>query len=467
MKNFLIKTALTILIGSFLTGCANDQAVFQELPELTNKTIDDNLAYHIYLEPNGDPLLLQKALNQAIELERQVIIKLLPGTYVIQPTEISNFKGSIVGSGPDKTILKSVTGLDCQYMANNDIWPTLLKFRFGDVTIKDLSFDIDQTPCELWTAWLGSEPEDKYLGAVVMVTGYTYSPDILGEKEHAKSYFENVWFKGIVDEDGKPSIDNCIMLGAEIPNTVDLVKNMDGGKHVIKNCKFETADAGIQVHYTDHTLVDMSNNFFRNILYYPGFFFDCSGSKFEFNYNTIKQTKRSAIYCNQYFLADLLEAGFQELSHFNIRNNHIEHAEYSPTIFVNDPRMSQTGEPSLKLILDNNHLNLNSVYTGFLGYGLKNAVVKNNHFNGSGTAAVAIDYGAKDGVYVNNDFSEFTAWYAHVYLGESTENNKIIGINEDNVVDFGTHNKIIGGKVTKDKLPKIPLPAAKKAQGTR
>ena len=77
---------------------------------------------------------------------------------------------------------------------------------------------------------------------------------------------------------------------------------------------------------------------------------------------------------------------------------------------------------------------------------------------------VSVDGDAISGIYaknvdlIGNNFFSADYTQADVYLGPYTQNCKVVGVTEDNVIDEGLNNKVIGVKAKKHGQHSTSLP---------
>ncbi|MEE9219449.1 MAG: hypothetical protein V3U98_10335, partial [Acidobacteriota bacterium] len=130
------------------------------------------VAETITVSPNGvdDTVEIQAAFDACVASGPDCTVQLAAGTFKTSLIEVEGFDGFFKGAGKGWTIVTNVPRLPCQGLIQNGSWPSLFKFRGGNINVSDLSFHITgQKPCATWSRpqW-GSRV---YLGAIVHITG--------------------------------------------------------------------------------------------------------------------------------------------------------------------------------------------------------------------------------------------------------------------------------------------------------
>ena len=106
--------------------------------------------------PNGvdDTANIQAALNACVAFGKNCTVQLAPGTYYTRQLVAYNFHGTFKGLGMDTTTIEAltlpvnfffdVTNI-CQPNTTTCLWPTLMVFVEGDISISDLSVHMTAT----------------------------------------------------------------------------------------------------------------------------------------------------------------------------------------------------------------------------------------------------------------------------------------------------------------------------------
>ena len=112
--------------------------------------------------PNGvdDTANIQGALNKCVVYGKGCTVQLQAGTYLTQQVVVYNFQGSFKGMGIDSTTIEALPNLpvtnllvtSCQPNLTDCIWPGLFEFVDGNISVSDLSIEINAVPATLpWT----------------------------------------------------------------------------------------------------------------------------------------------------------------------------------------------------------------------------------------------------------------------------------------------------------------------------
>jgi hypothetical protein len=114
--------------------------------------------------PNGtdDTASIQAALNACVAHGPGCTVELQAGKYLASQLVAYNFRGSFKGMGQDKTIIQALPALpvtlsdpvlsgECAPNTTDCLWPDLIIFVDGDITVSDLTVDVPSVPAtQLW-----------------------------------------------------------------------------------------------------------------------------------------------------------------------------------------------------------------------------------------------------------------------------------------------------------------------------
>jgi hypothetical protein len=105
------------------------------------------------------------------------------------------------------------------------------------------------------------------------------------------------------------------------------------------------------------------------------------------------------------------------------------------------------------LITDPTYFEIRKSAVGIEALNVKDAIITNNLFKGTGTTGIYIDGYDDSESYsevvklISNDFHAADYSDETVYLGPYSKDCKVVGVREDDVVDEGVNNSVIGAGI--------------------
>lgn len=205
------------------------------------------------------------------------VVQLQKGTYFIGFTQIRDFVGTIKGCGKGQTIVKPVADLPCHEEALLTGCVSLLTFIGGDVTLKDMSFKIDDVcPCSqpYVSTYLS---RDLYI-LIKFIDRFhnLYDP----ENRYIKATVENIDFEGGIDGQGEEAgpyaiynVCATIWFGHDYSFTMAPDETRSCGDMTVSNCTFRKVWCAIDIAGVGGGKLVTKNNKFLNIGS-PLFYFD-------------------------------------------------------------------------------------------------------------------------------------------------------------------------------------------------
>ena len=171
--------------------------------------------------PSGgdDTQALQSALDRCVASGRKCTVQLGAGTYMTRQLVAYNFRGTFAGAGQNSTFVEPFGTLSvCQANlcgwkppdTTTNLWPDLVIFVNGDVTVSDMSFRLTTTPAT--TGW--------YLRTRLRY-GLVSAIRVLGSQPTAAS-IRRVGITGASDPQfgwygGLYNVLNCVIVASELP----------------------------------------------------------------------------------------------------------------------------------------------------------------------------------------------------------------------------------------------------------
>jgi hypothetical protein len=409
-----------------------------------------------YVSPTGtdDTANIQCALDEATAAGPGSAVQLMAGTFHTSIIEVVGFDGFLKGVGKDATVITSLPNLPCAAEIPKNSFPSLFKFREGNIRISDLSFNITEfEPCDLWVIpTQGLLRHD--LGAIVNVTGppRDESDCPIPSAGFASSSIERVGFTGSTGTlFGRDNVDNGLAI---FPDGIAIAcltsPALLVGTHTVSNSSFTNlfSGAGGQLLANGSFTVGGSpnkRNTFDGVRFSIGAA-DISDSVVEISFNDIKNTINFGVYIVQG------ERILPSPSEFLISHNTIHAILFADGVSLEDYGPLFGGGKTLEAVISNNKIFLDdTLYGGILGlFGAQDVVVTNNKITGNGLAGIymGVFYSFDEvggWMLQGNNVDNVSAFVAPIWLGFTSSNSTVVGSDaETNVLDEGTNNILVG-----------------------
>jgi hypothetical protein len=477
MKTLFLSLISLMMLLFF--SCAKEDGLLSDSSsqaDLLKSSHHDGKVFKVTPSGVDDTQALLDAFEDAKASGPGSVVQLVKGTYTIGMIEVRDFDGFFRGAGKGKTILSNLCCLPCEAAWEANVMPALLKFVNGNIIMSDMTIHLnDGEPCTR-----GPLNESMYGDLACILVLADYSATYFPVQRQIKGEVNNVDFIA-GDDDGygtyktESNAGMAIYCGSDLmwfePGTMPL----STGEITVRNCYFDNDlcgpdfwafDENSIIHVENNTMsgglqqvfmgslmgseVTVINNKFLN-----GMFVDLYIDGSDFGYYTGRLPARSG--------------------HLTIKGNMFHSPQGVVSMYITDKfRINDPASPpQLYNVFDNTFSTQDGELSTYLPWGtfgvvegvmaiqaldLKNAAIWNNKFLGTGTAGIYID-GLEDEFTGNYNYAEnfsvtgnlFNAKYetASVYLGPLTKNCNVVVMKNDEVMDDGTDNSIIGVKAHK------------------
>lgn len=444
MKRISILLLILFTCLTAATAWAGSHIVYVPPPNLTDDTTN-----------------IQAALDTCVAYGKHCTVQLAAGTYLTRQLVAYNFQGTFKGMGKSITVIEALPYLPvtfdnshwCLPNTTTCLWPTLMIFVNGDISISDLSIHITATN---GTATV-PQPDG---GNTYIETGIR----IMGR------YTTNVHIDR-VEEEGRP--DNTSPFGYNVTNGIgymgELISSPDpfdsrcgaagglyfmSGTYTVRNSSFKSMTVGVGqdgcVRSSQITIggSPFTGNTFED--HWAGIDLESAeNSSFEVSYNT------SSAIGNSMWVIPWIESIFlpSKPSRYLIHDNtFITTGTFS---FIGDVAgillYSDTPDnPWIDAVVWNNSIQLQeSPSDGIDAVNTKGTVILNNTVTGSGWDAVGL-YGSTSSTLMLNNVSGFTpdsstGSTAQIYLDSGTNRDLVVcAEHSDTVLNQGTNNIVFG-----------------------
>ncbi len=445
-----------------LFACTQEEVqVGQPDDELSKAGKSHGPVFKVYPTGVDDTENLVKAFSDAKAAGPGAVVQLAEGQYTIGMIEVHDFDGFFHGAGKGETIISNAPDLPCNEYWAVDNCPFLMQFVGGNVTVSDMTFQInDGVPClnpdeNPWRDYFGD-----LMVTVLILADFTQT--YIPSNRYIKGIVNNVDFIGGDIEDGfnpgglNTNTNMTIYVGnpAMIGTGNEPLSN---GEVSITNCGFEQVQIGPDfAGFGENAVIKMENNVMNGTQY--GMFMFCNlGSKITVRNNTFIDGIFFDLWIDDNDYGFYPNAVLNKRTEWNISGNKFQAAPGSISIWLSDYRRTvhpDEGYPQLFDIKSNTFITQDGGI-GIMGLNNRDAKIWNNTFMGSGFDGIHLDGDAPSETFaqynkiLNNNFSQSNYSGANVYLGELTSNNMVVGVANDKVTDLGVDNKIIGVKANK------------------
>jgi len=408
--------------------------------------------------PNGvdDTANIQAALDACAAYGKNCTVQLAAGTYFIKQLVEYNFQGTFKGKGKDTTIIQALPYLPvtldflqpCQPNSTTCLWPTLMIFVDGNISISDLSVHMYASEGTATAPW-------PRFGSTYIDTGIR----LMGQYSTTNVHIDRVGMEGSPDSTSGFgfNVNNGIMYTGELSgssaNPLDSPCGAAGGfyfvsgSYTVRNSSFKSMGDGVSqdgcVRSTRVTIggSPSTGNTFEN--HNTGIDLESAEhSAFDVSYNESSgmYAGMSVVPWNPVFVPS-------SPSRYLIHDNKfIGTAQYGDGMYLLDDPTN----PWIQAAVWNNTIELqNTLMEGIGVYNTKGTAVWNNNvtssdgYDGIGLWSTSLD------TVINNNVSGFTVdrtyGLAQIYLDPSTTYDLIVcAERSDTVLNQGTNNIIIG-----------------------
>lgn len=416
-----------------------------------------------FVSPTGtdDTANIQCAFDEAVTAGAGNTVHLMAGTFYTSIITVVGFDGFFKGVGKDATVITSLPHLPCADAVARLSFPSLFKFREGNIRVSDLSFNITEfAPCDLWT--VPGQPVRDDLGTIVNIAGPRVeepncTDPIMG---FVSSSFERVGFTGSIGTFRGKNVNKGLWVvpDGRSQSCVSSLRLLVG-THAVSNSSFTNLYGGAQA-------INLANGSFtvggspnkRNTFDHVNLAiiaFDTSDSVVEISFNDIKNATNFGVYVLQGARTIRFGHPLPSPSEFLISHNTIHAIVFADGVGLEDYGPLFGGGKTLEAVVSNNKIILdNTLFGGIVGIFAQDAVVSNNKITGTGGAGI---YGGVFGDTVAgwmiegnnvenvNATSPLFPISANILLGPGTSNCTVVGgSSKTNVLDQGTNNILVG-----------------------
>jgi len=418
----------------------------------------------VYVPPpkgTDDTANIQKALDACVAYGKNCTVHLAAGTYLTRQLVAYNFHGTFKGMGKELTVIQALPYLPvtidftqpCQPNTSTCLWPTLMIFVDGNITISDLSVHMIATDGTATAPWAG--------GATYIETGIR----LMGQYSTTNALIDRFEMEGRPDSTGSLgyNVTNGILYTGELTassaNPLDLPCGAPGGfyfasgSYTVRNSSFKlmvdgvSQDGCVRSSHVEIGGSPATGNSFENLL--VGMDLESAeNSDFEISYNVVSGIG------NSMWVIPWIESVFlpSKPSRYIIHDN--KFITTGTSSFLGDLAgvvlSSDTPDDSwIDAVIWNNTIQLQQALSdGIDAFGTKGTIIFNNSIAGTGFDAVGL-YGSTYSTVIGNNLSKFvpdpSQGIAQIYLDPGASHDLVVcGERSDNVLDQGTSNTVIG-----------------------
>jgi hypothetical protein len=396
-----------------------------------------NLVIKVYPNNTDDTQNLIDAFAQAKASGKNVVVKLMPGTFNIGLLEVTEFYGTLTGSGKGKTIITNLPDLPTplERMQQN-LKEALITFIRGDVVVSDLSVELSELD---WVV----DPENYQEMLILLFSDY-WASDIPAIR-HIKVNLNNIEIIGLDRPD--VSFHGIVFQPANAPY-LELPVPRSNIDATVTNCEFSKLNEGFFVWGCKSGSFIFSSNIFNK----------AANAVHENIGVTVKIMKNIFIKTGMdlnTWEQGILEYTPSKVGTYEIRDN-IFNIDIGRGAFGlwDNWRYDHPDNPDwMRMIWDNNTFNIlgDESWVGKM-YGLKNAIFSNNKIVGDAQDGHLGVYGSwcengcpmwSEGCqFLNNLFLQKNF---HIELSQKTMNCLIKGnLKNVTIEDYGFNNKVVG-----------------------
>ena len=402
------------------------------------------------------------------------VIRLLEGVYYVGYMEISDFNGSLIGAGKEKTILYPKTPLDVKFQFDRNVMPCWWRMIGGNILISNLTFNTTvPEPIQNYN-------EDLYMGkdlfAMIIFNDYNVNSPV--DDSYQKVLVKDVNFIGGYDDayaapgsfqfgTAHNTIEG-IWVGLDYGLPLESVRyTLTKGEYKVENCYFEHILDGVEgFGMGEKASMLVSSCRFYNC-WMQAYFTANFNSRVSLTNNVFSGSTASDIFIEDVDWGVLIGYAVVEplkRCQYTLTGNTFNVAPSTSSIILWDTWIAQNHDDILPMQLKvyGNIFNLTEGSTGITAINSQDAIINNNRFKGTCLTGIMVDgipadrFGtplqnpdkayADNALLLGNNFSGLEAIEADIVLGERSKNCTVIGSVKDDVINNGTNNKIIGMK---------------------
>jgi len=419
------------------------------------------LSHRLRPPPKGtdETANIQAALDACVAYGEDCTVQLAAGTYRTSQLVTYNFQGSFKGMGQTKTTIQALPNLlvtlsdaltqgECKPDTKVCLWPSLIIFVDGNITVSDLTIDEPNVPAT--QPWYGAGLEYTCLNDGIRFMG----------RNRTNASVQRVTVKGApytsaTSCSGDPSIpdfnlcDATIFAGEFPKSQTPFDYYFISGTFSVSNSFFRNVQVGVGA---DGFLRDsritiggspLAGNIFKNVDFGP-LLLSAQNSVEEISFNTSSGN-----------VVPVMIAPWQDVfvpskpSLFSVHDNSLTSSGSAYSIYLQDDPTNHW----LYALAYNNTINAQDVVNDAIGavFTTATTIIKNK-LSGSGQDGVGI-YDGSYAAVLENDVTGFSPnpGFAQIVLDGSlfglpdTSNSAVVcKTTSDTVMDLGTNDKVIG-----------------------
>lgn len=416
----------------------------------------------IYVSPpNGvdDTANLQSALNACVAQGPNCTVQLAAGTYLTSQLVTYNFHGTFKGMGQNQTTVEALPNLpvsfpdvlngECQPNTTDCLWPSLIIFVDGDISISDMTITVPAVPST--QPWLIFGSTFTALIDVVRIMG----------QHRTNADLERLTLEGMPDNSPTSffgfNVLNGMLYAGELPRSrTPFDYYFLSGKLSVSNCSFKSTydGPGMDGFMTDSHIVfggsPSAANVYENVAV-PVFPDIIENSIVDISYN-VGPALAVGLLVEPWLPAFIPT----KPSLFLIHDNSFQVAGPSTNgiYLLDDPN-----HQALSALVFHNTIEANDTTTDAVAaWFTTGTTILNNKISGTGPDAIGI-YGGTYASVLRNDVTSFTANYASGLaqivldgslfgLPDTSQSTAVCKTPSDTVLNLGVDNKIIGCQET-------------------
>jgi hypothetical protein len=399
--------------------------------------------------PNGtdDTATLQAALDEGVARGPRCTVQLAAGTYRTRQVVVYNFDGTFRGVSRDKTAIEALPNFHVDAPPDDplpatkppnhtdSLWPDVLAFVDGDVTVSDVKFDVPSVPAtQLWGFWglefhelasalrvqMTTKPMNVVITRIAVegrqdpnaVYGYNMINCILIAGEQPRPDVNGEW-----RHDHYPFTGNVTIVDNHFRSCggSDFVAHQEGSHITVARNTSEDVGVGVELANVDDSVVDITGNHTSATMY-------------------------GVLLYSPYYPAE-------KSSRFIIRDNQVQVS--GPLASDGIGLLDNTGEgqaKTLDVVSVNNTVMAQGVTGGGIhAVGTRGTKAWGNRITGSGRAGILVE-GGTGCAFLWNALEGFTpaADSARILLDAGTSHCLVAGqYDENDVLNFGQDNQLL------------------------
>lgn len=451
-----LKLVLALLLILFWSCSKNGLIEDYSLnDQMLKKPAVTGSVFEVYPGDNATQAIIE-AFENAKAAGKGAVVKLMPGTFELDPIEVREFSGTFMGAGSDVTIITNKAAIAADQERN----AAIIKFIGGEVSVSGMSVDFSplNNEAELF-AFLFTDHSEAFTPA----------------KTYIRANIRNVSIKGIIGPDNLPAGNseftfyNGISFSPDVPESQQIIarSNIDAD---VNGCSFLELGKGMKFFGLKSGLLNIGTD--------KGNIFQKHLTGILFNENTgitAKMINNDMSYYYTYYTQICIDIcsgtgrSFEKISgglgKYEMRNNKFYGGELSMICISDIWRICNQDNPVwMNIIIDHNLFTGEYTSVALSSFGMKKALFSNNTFKGED--ATIFTYGLsispEDPLYEfslgegnkflnhNIEFEYYVLWH---YFATDTKSNLVVGnIYRIMFWDYGIDNKLNGTKAEKNQF---------------